>query len=49
MNYGETYPQMILSLSTQIVFQLIRDMNEDYMKTFEKNGRTSTTLAILFI
>ena len=39
MNYGEAYPQMILSLSTQIVFQLIRDMNADYTKANEKTGR----------
>jgi len=36
MNYGEAYPQMILSLSTQIVFQLIRDMNKDNIKNNDK-------------
>lgn len=39
MNYGEAYPQMLLSLSTQIVFQLIRDLNADYIKTNEKTGK----------
>jgi AraC family transcriptional regulator len=39
MNYGEAYPQMLLSISTQIVFQLIRDMNADYIKTNEKTGK----------
>lgn len=29
MNYGLSYPQMIRSLSTQIVFQLIRDLNAE--------------------
>ena len=36
MNYGECYPQMIRSISTQIVFQLIRDLNADHAKN---NGR----------
>lgn len=36
MNYGEAYPQMLLSLSTQIVFQLIRDLSADHTKT---NGK----------
>ncbi len=39
MNYGEAYPQMLLSLSTQIVFQLIRDMSADYRKVSEKTGK----------
>jgi len=39
MNYGEAYPQMLLSLSTQIVFQLIRDLSADYTKTEKKTGR----------
>lgn len=39
MNYGEAYPQMILSLSTQIVFQLIRDLSENNIKTNEKTGK----------
>ncbi|MGI6684949.1 MAG: AraC family transcriptional regulator [Bacillota bacterium] len=29
MDYGESYPLMLESISTQIVFQLIRDMNID--------------------
>lgn len=38
MNYGEAYPQMLISLSTLIVFQLIRDMSMDHIKTNEKTG-----------
>ncbi len=36
MSYGEAYPQMIRSISTQIVFQLIRDIHAEQ----EKNSRT---------
>ncbi|MGE5614810.1 MAG: helix-turn-helix domain-containing protein [Bacillota bacterium] len=39
MNYGEAYPQMLLSLSTQIVFQAIRDINADCINPNEKNGK----------
>jgi len=39
MNYGEAYPQMVLSLSTQIVFQLIRDLNAGHAETDEKPGK----------
>lgn len=38
MNYGQAYPQMLLSLSTQIVFQLIRDLSTDYINNNEKVG-----------
>jgi len=38
MNYGKAYPQMLLSLSTQIVFQIIRDLSEDH-KTNKKAGK----------
>lgn len=36
MNHGETYPLMIKSICSQIVFQLIRDLN---CKTVNKMGR----------
>lgn len=36
MNYGESYPQMLRSLSTQIVYQLIRDLH-----TEQKREKTS--------
>lgn len=39
MNYGEAYPQMLHSLSTQIVFQLIRDLSADHTRTNGKIGR----------
>jgi AraC-like DNA-binding protein len=39
MNYGESYPKMIKSLSTQIVYQLIRDLNAEQIKTNDKAGR----------
>ena len=40
MNYGESYPQMIHSICTQIVFQLIRDMNsEQHTKNSGKVGK----------
>lgn len=38
MNYGQAYPQMLRSLSTQIVFQLIRDLHTDQSKRRDKNG-----------
>ena len=33
MNYGEAYPQMIRSISTRIVFQLIRDLSSGQEKS----------------
>jgi len=39
MNYGEACPKMIRSLSTQIVFQLIRDLSTDPISTNEKVGK----------
>jgi len=39
MNYGLSYPQMIRSLSTQIVFQLIRDLNDEEKTSKGKIGR----------
>jgi AraC-like DNA-binding protein len=39
MNYGESYPQMIHSLSTQIVFQVIRDLSADHAKNNGKIGK----------
>ncbi|MEG6612924.1 AraC family transcriptional regulator [Pseudoclostridium thermosuccinogenes] len=39
MNYGEAYPQMLLSLSTQIVFQLIRDLSADHLEGNENPGK----------
>jgi len=41
MNYGEAFPQMILSLSTQIVFQLIRDLNADHKKAKDRTVEDS--------
>jgi len=38
MNYGESYPQMLRSLSAQIVFQLIRDLHAEQKKSWEKAG-----------
>ncbi len=38
MNYGVSYPQMIQSLCTQIVFQAIRDLNADNVKHTGKIG-----------
>lgn len=51
MNYGEAYPQMIRSLSTQIVFQLIRDMNAEEKTSREKVGSDNQYInkAILFM
>lgn len=51
MNYGETYPQMMHSLSTQIVFQLIRDLSMDNAKNKEKMGKDNQYIskAILFM
>lgn len=39
MNYGDTYQKMILSLSTQIVFQLLRDLEEEPAAANKKTGR----------
>ncbi len=36
MNYGESYPQMLHSISTQIVFQAIRDLSADHAKNNRK-------------
>lgn len=51
MNYGEGYPQMIRSLSTQIVFQLIRDLHDEGQKGGGKPGRDNQYInkAILFM
>lgn len=51
MNYGESYPQMLRSLSTQIVFQLIRDLHAEQKKSGEKIGRDNQYInkAILFM
>lgn len=51
MNYGETYPQMIHSLSTQIVFQLIRDLSANNVKHNRKIGKDNPYIstAILFM
>lgn len=38
MNYGNSYPQMLRSISTQIVFRLIRDMHSEQNKNREKKG-----------
>lgn len=39
MNYGDSYPQMLHSISTQIVFQLIRDLSTDRAKNNGKIGK----------
>ena len=39
MNYGELYPQMIQSISTQIVFQLIRDLSDNHVRNNGKIGK----------
>lgn len=39
VNYGEAYPQMIRSLCTQIVFQLIRDLQAGETKGRKNSGR----------
>jgi AraC-like DNA-binding protein len=51
MNYGESYPQMLRSLSTQIVFQLIRDLHAEQKKSREKSGLDNQYIrkAILFM
>lgn len=51
MNYGQSYPQMIRSLSTQIVFQLIRDLNAEQEMCRGKIGRDNQYIneAILFM
>ncbi|NLT95502.1 MAG: AraC family transcriptional regulator [Clostridia bacterium] len=51
MNYGQAYPQMIRSLSTQIVFQLIRDLHAEEKPGREKVGRDNQYInkAILFM
>jgi AraC family transcriptional regulator len=38
MNYGEAYPKMLQSLSTQIVFQAIRDLHTEQKKSRHKVG-----------
>ncbi|PWJ50506.1 helix-turn-helix domain-containing protein [Faecalicatena contorta] len=38
-NYGNSCPQMLLSISTQIVFQLIRDLGGTHTKTNEKMNK----------
>ena len=38
MNYGESYPLMLRSLSIQIVFQLIRDLHAEHNESTEKSG-----------
>jgi len=38
-NYGHSCPQMLLSISTQIVFQLIRDLGGTHAKTNEKMNK----------
>ncbi len=38
-NYGEKYPVMIQSLSTQFIFELLRDINgREEIQNFKKNG-----------
>lgn len=51
MNHGESYPQMIRSLSTQIVFQLIRDLHAEPVKSRGKIGFDNQyiTKAIMFM
>ncbi len=51
MNYGESYPQMIHSIATQIVFQLIRDLNADNVKNKKKIAKDNQYIskAILFM
>ena len=51
MNYGESYPQMIHSIATQIVFQLIRDLNADNAKNKKKVAKDNQYIskAILFM
>lgn len=51
MNYGEAYPQMLRSLSTQIVFQLLRDLHAEQEKGSEKSGWDNGYIskAILFM
>lgn len=51
MNYGETYPKMIYSLPTQIVFQLIRDLHTEQQNSKEETSWDNPYIdkAILFM
>lgn len=51
MNYGQVYPQMLRSLSTQIVFQLIRYLHTDRSTRRDKNGGSNPYIskAILYM
>ena len=51
MNYGEAYPQMIRSISTRIVFQLIRDLLVEQGKSSKRVGRDNQYIskAIMFM
>lgn len=51
MNYGEAYARMLHSLSTQIVFQLIRDLHAGQEKSSEKINLDNQYIskAILFM
>ena len=51
MNYGEAYPRMLHSLSTQIVFQLLRDLHTGQKKERQRHGRDNPYInkAVLFM
>ncbi|MGI6225121.1 MAG: helix-turn-helix domain-containing protein [Peptococcales bacterium] len=47
MNYGESYPLMLESISTQIVFQLIRDINTNTGKISKENKYISKAIQFM--
>lgn len=49
MNYGDAYPKMLHSLSTQIVFRLIRDLEDEQDNGWEKTDNPYISKAIRFM